>query len=485
MRGTPRRERGGPLPGRPAVVGTFHVRVGPSRVGPGRVRARRPRGTDANPQAAPNVIPSVTDDRPRRPAPTDGASGPVRAGSAPTRRVPRADGSGFDWVYDNPGRAQTSVLPRQQDARHQDARRREPGNPPPRPGGARPPAGGARNGRAPAARPPAAHPLPRRRRRHRGRAVLAALLVLLVLVGGGILGLGAWGWSKVGRTAAFPTGNRPAATAGTNYLLVGSDSRAGLTAAQKRALGTGSAVGQRTDTILLLHAPTGGGKPVIVSIPRDSYLPIPGYGSNKVNAAFAIGGPPLLVRTVEAATGVHIDRYVEIGFGGFAGVVDDVGGVRLCLPRAINDPKAHIDLPAGCQTLDGANALGYVRARYSDPRGDLGRVARQRQFVSALLAKVNSPATLLNPRRIRDLAGSGGAALTVDDGMSSWQALSLARAARAATSGGGTSITVPVGAGRVTSAGDSVIWNADLAGQLFAAIRADKPIPSAVVKAGS
>ncbi len=429
----------------------------------------------------------MTDDRPRRPAPTDGASGPVRAGSAPTRRVPRADGSGFDWVYDNPGRARTSVLPRQQ-----DARRREPGNPPPRPGGARPPAGGARppaggarNGRAPAARPPAAHPLPRRRRRHRGRAVLAALLVLLVLVGGGILGLGAWGWSKVGRTAAFPTGNRPAATAGTNYLLVGSDSRAGLTAAQKRALGTGSAVGQRTDTILLLHAPAGGGKPVIVSIPRDSYLPIPGYGSNKVNAAFAIGGPPLLVRTVEAATGVHIDRYVEIGFGGFAGVVDDVGGVRLCLPRAINDPKAHIDLPAGCQTLDGANALGYVRARYSDPRGDLGRVARQRQFVSALLAKVNSPATLLNPRRIRDLAGSGGAALTVDDGMSSWQALSLARAARAATSGGGTSITVPVGAGRVTSAGDSVIWNADLAGQLFAAIRADKPIPSAVVKAGS
>jgi len=157
----------------------------------------------------------------------------------------------------------------------------------------------------------------------------------------------------------------------------------------------------------------------------------------------------------------------------------------MCLPRAIDDAKAHIDLPAGCQTLDGANALGYVRARYSDPRGDLGRVARQRQFVSALLAKVGSVGTLANPAKVRDLAGSGGAALTVDDGMHWWQALGLARAARAATSGGGTSITVPVGAGQKTSAGDSVIWNEQLAGELFTAIRTNEPVPAAVVKAGS
>ncbi len=311
-----------------------------------------------------------------------------------------------------------------------------------------------------------------------------SLLVLVVLLGGGLLGLGAWGWSKVGRTAAFPSGDRPAETDGTTYLLVGSDSREGLTAAERKALGTGSSPGRRTDTILLLHAPAGGGDPVLVSIPRDSFLPIPGHGSNKVNAAFALGGAPLLVRTVEEASGVHIDRYVEIGFGGFAGIVDDVGGVRMCLPRAIDDPKAHIDLPAGCQVLDGADALGYVRARYSDPRGDLGRVARQREFVSALLAKVTGAGTLANPLKVRNLAASGGAALTVDDGMHWWQAVTLARAARAATSGGGASITVPVGDSRTTSAGDSVIWDEELAGQLFAAIRSNDPIPAAVLEAG-
>ncbi len=121
----------------------------------------------------------------------------------------------------------------------------------------------------------------------------------------------------------------------------------------------------------------GGGKPALISIPRDSYLEIPGEGRNKVNAAFAIGGPALLVATLEDATGLRIDGYVEIGFGGFASVVDSLGGVEMCLPKALADEKAHIDLPAGCQTLDGANALGYVRARYSDPRGDLGRAERQ------------------------------------------------------------------------------------------------------------
>ena len=261
--------------------------------------------------------------------------------------------------------------------------------------------------------------------------------------------------------------------------------RTTLTAAQRRALGTGSAPGQRTDTILLLHSPAGGGDPVLVSIPRDSYLPIPGHGRNKVNAAFAIGGAPLLVATVEQATGLRVDRYVEIGFDGFAGIVDDVGGVRLCLPKAINDARAHIDLPKGCQVLDGAQSLGYVRARYSDPRGDLGRVARQRQFVSALLGKLTSAGTLANPLRLRDVAGSGGAALTVDDGMHAWQAVSLARAARTATSGGGTSITVPVGPSETTSAGDSLPWDPTLAGQLFTALRTDGDVPAAVVKAGS
>jgi len=418
-------------------------------------------------------------------------------GQAPTRRVRRLDGSGYDWAYDEPAvtgapaarpapggprdATPTRTIPRVDAG--SAARPVRPGAPS-GPDGSRDP--DARPGQRARVGPDVhgsavttgARP---RRRRHPLRAVVVVLLLLVVLLSASAVGLGAWGWSKVGRTAALPSGNRPADTGGTDYLLVGSDSRAGLTPGQKRALGTGSAAGQRTDTILLLHQPSGGGKPVLISIPRDSYLPIPGHGRNKINAAFSIGGPQLLVRTVEAATGVHVDRYVEIGFGGFAGIVDDVGGVQLCLPRALNDPKAHIDLPAGCQVLGGSQALGYVRARYSDPRGDLGRVDHQRQFVAALLKKVISPATLANPVRLRDLARSGGAALTVDEAMSAWQALALARSARAATSAGGVSITVPVSGTALTPAGDSVLWDARLSRALFAAVRTGSPIPSAVI----
>ena len=143
-----------------------------------------------------------------------------------------------------------------------------------------------------------------------------------------------------------------------------------------------------------------------MSIPRDSYVDIPGNGMNKINAAYSIGGPKLLARTVEQSTGLRVDGYMEIGFGGFANVVDAVDGVRICLKAPMKDEKAHIDLPKGCQVLDGKNALGYVRARYSDPEGDLGRVKRQRQFLGALLDKVASPADVLLPWRLHSLGTS-------------------------------------------------------------------------------
>jgi LCP family protein required for cell wall assembly len=122
----------------------------------------------------------------------------------------------------------------------------------------------------------------------------------------------------------------------------------------------------------------------MVSIPRDSYLPIPGYGEDKINAAFVVGGAPLLAQTVEQATGIRLDHYAEIGFDGFAVLVDAVGGVTMCPTEPISDPLAGIDLPAGCQKLDGRNALGYVRTR-ATPRADLDRMMNQRQFMSALL----------------------------------------------------------------------------------------------------
>src|SRR5215218_8862612 len=218
-----------------------------------------------------------------------------------------------------------------------------------------------------ARRPPQAPP--KKRRNWFGR-IIGLIVLLFVLM---LICVPLYAWGRINKVDAMPTGERPAATPGTTYLLVGSDSREGLSRAERAKLGTGTAAGQRTDSIMLLHVPESG-PTVLLSLPRDSYVPIPGHGRNKINAAFSFGGPKLLIQTVESVTGLRVDHYVEIGFGGFAGIVDSIGGVKTCLPKAIKDPDSHLDLPAGCQQLDGRNALGYVRMRKADPLGDLGRV---------------------------------------------------------------------------------------------------------------
>ena len=237
-----------------------------------------------------------------------------------------------------------------------------------------------------------------RRKRRWGRVLALSLLIGPLLAGAGILGGAVWFDTSLHREPVltdYP--DRPGAGRGTNWLLVGSDSRQGLTAEQQQDLATGGDVGSgRTDTILLVHLPGFGSSTptTMVSIPRDSYVPIPGHGKDKINAAFAMGGAPLLTQTVEQATGLRLDHYAEIGFSGFAALVDALGGVTVCPAEPINDPLAGIDLPAGCQKLDGRNALGYVRTR-DTPRADLDRMVNQRQFMSALLHRAASPAVWL------------------------------------------------------------------------------------------
>jgi LCP family protein required for cell wall assembly len=174
------------------------------------------------------------------------------------------------------------------------------------------------------------------------------VLVLVVAVAGLYLDLN----SKLSRVNVLV----PAAltSAGTNWLIAGSDSRGGLTRTEEDQLALGHDIGGgRTDTILLLHLPSNGTRPTLVSIPRDSYVPIPGHGDNKINAAYSLGGPKLLIQTVQNVTGLRIDHYMAIGFGGLVDVVNDVGGVRLCLPGPLKDPKAGLNLKKGCQTLNG------------------------------------------------------------------------------------------------------------------------------------
>jgi LCP family protein required for cell wall assembly len=320
--------------------------------------------------------------------------------------------------------------------------------------------------------PPAGFGPPPVRRRLRVRWWWIAVPLAVLLVAYPLL-LFVTAWSSLHRVDALPAGG-PAETPGRTYLVVGSDSRADLSAAERRRLHTGQAAGRRTDTVMLLHVPDGDGPTVLVSVPRDSYVAIPGHGMNKINAAYALGGPQLLVRTVQQATGVRIDSYVETGLGGYAQLVDAVGGIDVCVKRALEDAKANIDVKAGCQTFDGATALGYARARYADPRGDLGRVDRQRQVLAAIAGKTLSPSVVLLPWRSFPAASAGGDALTVDTGMSPLGLLAFVQAMRAVAGGGGLSLTVPVARTDLrTPVGEAVSWKTDQARELFADLRAD------------
>ncbi|CAN3131451.1 Cell envelope-related function transcriptional attenuator common domain-containing protein [Mycobacterium sp. smrl_JER01] len=276
--------------------------------------------------------------------------------------------------------------------------------------------------------------------------------------------------------------DRPGPGSGTNWLLVGSDGRDTLTPEQQAELTTGGDLGaSRTDTILVVHLPgLGSSTPAtMVSLPRDSYVSIPEYGSDKINAAFSVGGPQLLVRTVELATGLRIDHYAEIGFGGFAGLVDAVGGVTICPEAAISDPLAGIDLPAGCQRVDGRSALGYVRTR-ATPRADLDRMVNQRQFMTALVDRATSPGVLLNPLRWVPMARAAADTVTVDDGDHIWDLIRLAWAVR----GGLTNVTVPIGEFTENGAGSIVVWDSQAAQRLFTALASDTPVPQDVLEAG-
>lgn len=308
------------------------------------------------------------------------------------------------------------------------------------------------------------------RRKRTGRRVAAGIAIFLAAVLVWLIAVPIYAWSHVHRVAYEPSTSRPADQPGTLYLLVGSDSRAGLTKEQKKKLGTGNAAGQRTDTIMLLYVPPGG-QPALISIPRDSYVPIPGHGSNKINAAYSIGGAKLLTKTIEHNTGLRVDQYTEVGFAGFVDVVDAVGGVRVCLKHPIKDHDAHINLKKGCQTLVGKNALGYVRERHADPLGDLGRVQRQRQVLGAVAKKAVSPATILNPVRYWNLANAGTNSLVVGKNASMFSATRMLIALGKVSSGKGLTLTVPVGnANAETAAGSSVLWDNQQAKEMFADI---------------
>ena len=270
-------------------------------------------------------------------------------------------------------------------------------------------------------------------------------------------------------------------SAGTNWLITGSDSRAGLSKKEENQLALGHDIaGSRSDTILLLHVPANGTRPTLVSLPRDSYVPIPGHGYNKLNAAYSFGGPKLLVQTVQNVTGLPVSHYMGIGFGGLVSVVNDVGGVQICLKAPMKDPKAGLNLKAGCQTLNGDQALGFVRTR-AFAEGDLQREQDQRILIKGILSKMTSPGTLANPFAVIPAANGAASAITVDQGTGLTQLISVAFALR-----NPVTTTVPIAnLGLSTPAGSAVEWNRTEARQFFSDLAHDQALPKNLVTGSS
>ncbi|MFF5845101.1 LCP family protein [Streptomyces massasporeus] len=294
-------------------------------------------------------------------------------------------------------------------------------------------------------------PAPNWRRRIKVTAITLVTLLVVTSVATYF-----WADSKLNRDVDLSKViDRPEAGEGTNYLIVGSDSRKGMSAEEKKKLHTGSAEGKRTDSMMILH--TGGGAPTLISLPRDSNVTIPSFkGSDsgklypntgrqtKLNAAYAEDGPELLVRTVEANTGLHIDHYVEIGFAGFANIVDAVGGVEMDIPQDIKDTKSGADLKKGKQTLNGEQALAFVRTRYALAGSDLDRTKNQQKFLSALANQVATPGTVLNPFKLYPTMSAGLDTLVVDKDMGLFDLASMFWAMKGVSGGEGKSMNMPI-----------------------------------------
>lgn len=277
-----------------------------------------------------------------------------------------------------------------------------------------------------------------------------------------------------------------------NYLVVGSDSREGLSKEEIRALRVGStavAAGGRSDTMFLIHISKSRDAAFIVSLPRDTLVQVPAHKSQdgttdiserpgKLNAAFAFGGAPLLIQTIETKTNLKIDHYVEVNFAGFTRVVDALGGIEVCTSVDIDDPKSHLVLSAGTHTLGGIEALKYVRTRDYDGRGDIGRMERQQKFVSSVLRKATSSGVLLNPIKLANFYNATISTVKMDSGVSKNDLLTLAKQMRNLSSGNVRTLTVPISNpnGRDPDVGSVVIWDEELAADLWTRIRDDKAL---------
>lgn len=337
--------------------------------------------------------------------------------------------------------------------------------------------------------PPPAPPV------RRWAMTLTGFLAVAILLTSGI----GWAWvkymdGKLNRVNPFGgNGERPdtGADGDLNFLIVGTDSREGVPRKTLNQLHAGGESCDCTDTMMLVHLSAKRDKATVVSIPRDSYVTFPahrdkrtgrdvGESQGKINAAYTRGGAALTVATVERATNVRIDHYIEVNFLAFVGVVDKLGGVEMCSPIPLKDPKSGLDMPAGTSHLDGVKALQYVRARYlpSDPTGDIGRTQRQQKFMSQILARATSTGTLANPVKLQGVLDAVFSSITVDEKLSVKGLLDLGTKMKGLSNSGVTYAQIPLKTmdHQVKEWGSTVLWDAPAAKVLFDAIRDDRNV---------
>ncbi|WP_406286094.1 LCP family protein [Embleya sp. NBC_00896] len=325
--------------------------------------------------------------------------------------------------------------------------------------------------------------------------LVTGVLAAAILVSSGI----GWAWvkhfdGKIERIDPFKgLDNRPDTGSGKdlNFLIVGSDNRAGIPKSTLEKLHAGGESCDCTDTLMIVHLNGKRDRATITSLPRDSYVEFPahrdkatgqqrGPSKGKINAAYTLGGPPLTVATVEQATGIRIDHYIEVNFLSFVSVVDTLGGIEMCTPKPLRDPKSGLDLPAGTSKLDGVRALQFVRARYiaSDPTGDIGRTQRQQKFMTQVLAKATASGTLTDPLKLKNVLDAVLGSIKVDEGMSPQNFLDLGSKLKNLSNSGVTYAQVPLKSmdHQVPDWGSTVLWDDVKARGLFQAIRDDKDL---------
>jgi LCP family protein required for cell wall assembly len=302
--------------------------------------------------------------------------------------------------------------------------------------------------------------------------VLGMMSALVLVAAGGSWALTSYVSGSLGRLDAGTAGTP--ASGPLNILVAGVDIRSGLTRHQQLALHVGRAVSSNSDTLMVLHVAADHRLVRVVSLPRDSWVDIPGHGMNKINAAFGLGGPRLMVSTVEHDTGLTINDYVEVNFLGFVKVIDALGGVNICLPYAVSDPYSGLRMSAGPHHVGGITALKFARDRHSFALSDLSRINHQQQLLASLLRQAISTGTLANPVKLARFLSSATAAIKVDQGLNVER---LANELRGVRPSDVTFTTVPIANPNYqTPTGQSaVLWDAAAATSVFAQLKHDQP----------